>query len=90
MTEKSHGVNSEGECEETLAKLYTFLDGEMTQARKAKIRHHLDECSPCLEAYEFESELRLMIAAKSRDTCPDELRRKIAQILKFGDLAGSA
>lgn len=83
--DKSHAIKTGGECQETLAKLYTFLDGELTQERKSKIRHHLDECSPCLEAYEFESELRAMVASKSRDECPDALRAKIAAILKFGD-----
>lgn len=83
--DKSHAIETGGECQETLAKLYTFLDGELTQERKSKIRHHLDECSPCLEAYEFESELRAMVASKSRDECPDALRAKIASILKFGD-----
>lgn len=82
--DKSHTNSSGGECQETLARLYTFLDGELTQDRKAKIRQHLDECSPCLEAYEFESELRSMIASKSRDRCPDALRAKVAAILKNG------
>lgn len=83
--DKSHEIRTGGECQETLAKLYTFLDGELTQERKNKIRHHLDECSPCLEAYEFESELRAMVASKSRDHCPDALRAKIAEILKLSD-----
>lgn len=84
MIDKSHTNSSGGECQETLARLYTFLDGELTQGRKAKIRQHLDECSPCLEAFEFESELRSMIASKSKDRCPDALRAKVAAILKNG------
>ncbi|NNN19704.1 MAG: mycothiol system anti-sigma-R factor [Acidimicrobiaceae bacterium] len=71
-------------CQETIARLYTFLDGELTQDRKEKIRQHLDECSPCLEAFEFESELRSMIASKSRDRCPDSIRAKVEAILKYG------
>lgn len=82
--DKSHATSSGGECQETIARLYTFLDGELTLARKEKIRQHLDECSPCLEAYEFESELRSMIASKSKDRCPDDLRAKVADILKHG------
>lgn len=83
--DKSHAIRSGGECEETLARLYTFLDGELTVERKEKIRQHLDECSPCLEAYEFESELRSMIASKSKDQCPDVLKAKIAMILRNGE-----
>lgn len=84
MVDESHTTNSGGECQETIARLYTFLDGELTHERREKIREHLDECSPCLEAFEFESELRTMIASKSRDRCPDELRAKVAAILKHG------
>lgn len=83
--DKSHKVSSHSECRETLARLYTFLDGELTQDRKEKIRQHLDECSPCLEAFEFESELRTMVASKSRDTVPEALRAKIAAILNCGE-----
>lgn len=79
--DKSHAVSSGGECQETLERLYTFLDGELTQERKSKIRQHLDECSPCLEAFEFESELRSMVASKSKDACPEALRSKIAELL---------
>lgn len=84
MMDKSHATSSGGECQETIARLYTFLDGELTQDRKEKIRQHLDECSPCLEAYEFEAELRSMIASKSKDKCPDHLRAKVAAILRNG------
>lgn len=85
MMEKSQETDSAGgECNETIARLYTFLDGELTQDRKEQIRRHLDECSPCLEAFEFESELRSMIASKTRDRCPEALRNRIAAILKYG------
>lgn len=85
MMDNSHETDSAGGgCQETIARLYTFLDGELTQDRKEKIRQHLDECSPCLEAFEFESELRSMIASKSRDRCPDSIRAKVAAILKYG------
>lgn len=85
--DNSHAIRTGGECEETLARLYTFLDGELTAERKEKIRKHLDDCSPCLEAFEFESELRSMIASKSKDQCPEILKAKIANILKFGEKA---
>ncbi len=88
MMDESHATSSGsgGDCQETIARLYTFLDGELTQDRKNRIRRHLDECSPCLEAYEFESELRTMIASKSKDRCPDELRAKVAAILRYGKI----
>jgi mycothiol system anti-sigma-R factor len=65
-------------CDETLAELYTYLDGELTDESREKIRFHLDDCPPCGEIAGFESELRKVIASKCIDHVPDELRARIA------------
>jgi mycothiol system anti-sigma-R factor len=75
-----HG-HDDAECEEALEALYHFLDGELTEARRIVIRHHLEDCSPCLEAFDFEAELRLVIRQRCRDQVPDALRRKVADRL---------
>jgi len=53
---------SGGDCDEALRTLYYFLDGELTPARRQAIQRHLNECSPCLEAFDFEAELKLVVA----------------------------
>ena len=79
--QSNHTHDTTSECQEVLARLYSFLDGELTETRRRKIQHHLDKCSPCLEAYEFEAELRQMIANRLRDHVPDLLRVKIAALI---------
>jgi mycothiol system anti-sigma-R factor len=74
-------------CQEAIATLYTFLDGELTTDRRARIQRHLDECSPCLAAFGFEAELRAVIARKCRDEVPDSLRRRVAEALRAEDVA---
>jgi mycothiol system anti-sigma-R factor len=69
------------DCEEAVHTLYHFLDGELTAERKANIQHHLEECSPCLDAFDFEAELKLLVARKCRDQVPEALRIRIAEIL---------
>jgi mycothiol system anti-sigma-R factor len=69
------------ECEEALEALYTFLDGELTETRRIEIRHHLDDCSPCLEAFDFEAELRLVVRQRCRDQVPESLRLRVAERL---------
>ncbi len=64
-------------CDETLAELYTYLDGELTTEVRAKIAFHLDDCPPCGEIAVFEAELKRVIASKCVDRVPDELRAKI-------------
>jgi len=70
-----------GECEEALRTLYTYLDGELTSDRRTAIQRHLSECSPCLEAFDFEAELKTLVARSCRDQVPDSLRYKIAEAL---------
>ncbi len=73
-------------CQEAIATLYTFLDGELTPERRETIRHHLDECGPCFEAFGFEAELKAVIARKCRDEVPEPLRRRVAEALRAEDV----
>ena len=82
------------DCRETIKELDLFLDDELSDAARSAIRHHLDGCIDCLQAFDFHAELRTVIAAKCRnDEMPPGLMQKIAQC--FGtdvaatDVAGS-
>ena len=69
------------ECAEALHRLYHFLDGELTAERRAAIQHHLDLCPPCIGAFEFEAELRVVISRGCQEVVPVDLRQRIAAIL---------
>ena len=75
------GTMTDHECDEAISELYRYLDGELDAESLAHVEAHLRKCSPCLEAYDFESELRQMIAAKSAQEMPAELRRQIIDVL---------
>lgn len=68
-------------CDEALATLYTFLDGELTSERRALIAAHLDACGYCDDAAHFETELRAVIADCARARVPDELLERIRGVL---------
>jgi mycothiol system anti-sigma-R factor len=74
-------MGENGDCDEAISELYGFLDGELTEERKIEIRRHLDECPPCFEQFDFEAELRLVIASKCKDEVPESLRQRIADVL---------
>ena len=68
------------ECDETLRELETFLDEELSDDARHRIRAHLGGCHDCLEAFEFHAELRLVIAQKCRnDQMPSGLLSRIEQ-----------
>jgi mycothiol system anti-sigma-R factor len=69
------------DCSEAVERLYWFLDGELTVERRALIQRHLDDCHDCIEAYEFEAELRMAISKGCKEAVPESLRQRIAQAI---------
>lgn len=72
------------DCAAALDELYTYLDGELTDETRSVIARHLSDCNPCLEVFDFEAELRIVVQSKCRDEVPESLRLKIEQtIIEF-------
>ena len=69
------------DCTEALHELYHFLDGECTEAKKAQIRQHLEDCTPCFEAFDFEAEIKAYVSEKCREQATDDLRARIADAI---------
>jgi mycothiol system anti-sigma-R factor len=78
------GVRPAGfvDCDESIERLYTYLDGELTEERRVEITRHLDLCGPCVGAYGFEAELRKVIASRCKDHVPDVLITRVADALR--------
>jgi len=81
--EHSHDhSHADVDCEAALAEIYTYLDGELTDDTRQRIARHLEGCNPCIEAYDFEAELRMVISRRCRnDEVPETLRLRIAERL---------
>ncbi len=74
---------SDTDCRESLTELYGFLDGELTVERRSMIRGHLEACNGCLETYDFEAELRLVVSTCCREKeLPPGLKDRVAQVLR--------
>lgn len=69
-------------CRESLRQLYNYLDGELTEERRKEIRTHLEHCGPCVAAFDFEAELRRVVADRCKDRVPEQLQRRIAAALE--------
>ena len=72
---------ADGNCDDALHELYGYLDGELTPERRTNIQRHLDDCPPCYEAFDFEAELRIVIARKCTEKVPESLKQRIADAL---------
>ena len=69
-------------CDETIERLYFYLDGELTEERRIEISRHLDMCGPCVGAYGFEAELRRVVANRCKDHVPEALIVRVAEALR--------
>jgi len=74
----SCGKPHEVPCSEVLARVYTYLDGEIEDASYQDIRQHLDECGPCLREYGLEEVVKKLVhKCCGHETVPGELRAKV-------------
>jgi mycothiol system anti-sigma-R factor len=65
-------------CGETIRELETFLDNELSDDARSQIQEHLDGCLDCLQAFDFQAELKAVIRLKCRnDEIPPGLLAKI-------------
>jgi mycothiol system anti-sigma-R factor len=74
----SCGKPHETPCTEVLDRVYSYLDGEMSEDDCLKIREHLDECGPCLEEYGLDEAVKKLVRKHCGcDPLPDGLRAKV-------------
>jgi mycothiol system anti-sigma-R factor len=79
----SCGKPHEVDCAEILERVFLFIDHEMDDADCAKIQHHLDECTPCLQKYDIEELVKSLVARSCGcDKPPDDLRKKVVNRIR--------
>lgn len=71
------------DCSDVIEAVYLYLDGELDRAAIENIRNHLDECTPCLQAYGVEQEVKTLIARSCKERAPDSLRAAIVERLEI-------
>ena len=85
MTEQTPGEANKpdpdaghADCSAVIADVWTLLDGEVTEEKKARLRVHLDQCPACLRHYGVEERVKNLIATKcGGEKAPEELVARI-------------
>jgi mycothiol system anti-sigma-R factor len=73
-------MNRSGEvdCVDVIKQVYVYLDGELDESDRVEVRHHLDECGPCLRQFGIEQEVKELVARScGNDVAPDGLRERL-------------
>ncbi len=69
-------------CDDSRARVYSYLDGEIGRYRRWKIRRHLRRCPPCTDGFSFERKLQMKIRDDCVDDVPEELYDRLSAFLR--------
>lgn len=61
------------DCDEALAELERYLDGELPDSDVGRISEHLAACYPCTDRATFEEQLRALVRRGCADRAPEDL-----------------
>ncbi len=96
MTDKTHGAPGirgaapeELSCEESLALVYEYLDGELPADWSDAVRGHVEKCRQCYPYFDFERMFLDFVheTGSSATRASPELERRIRELIsgKTGD-----
>ena len=86
MSEHGHDLH---DCSAVIEQVYAFHDHELSAEEADEIREHLMACEPCLDKFQVEEAMRVLIQRCCReDLAPEGLRVRIrASFTSEGDIA---
>jgi anti-sigma factor (TIGR02949 family) len=69
------------ECDDALTNLYQYLDREIETTSIETIRGHLEGCSGCMQRFDFEARLKIVVRERLSEEVPPELIDRLRQAL---------
>ena len=67
----------DADCAQALARVYEYLDGELSPSDLERIREHIDDCGPCLQQYDLDIALKALVRRSCQESAPADLRERI-------------
>ncbi len=68
-------------CDHVIAKLWEYIDGELTEELAAKVRAHLEICNRCFPQYDFQRTYKEFIRRCGEEPLPPGLRRRVFEAI---------
>ena len=69
-------------CDYAIEYVYQYLDEEASFFTTSRIRMHLRRCPPCMDAFQFESQLKALIRERGKSEPPPELFDTLRALLQ--------
>src|SRR2546430_1882888 len=68
-------------CEQTMQRLNTYIDRELSETEVRKVKAHLDDCPPCEQVFDFQAEMKRLVRKECcTDDAPARLRDWVRQL----------
>jgi anti-sigma factor (TIGR02949 family) len=68
-------------CDHVIARLWEYIDGELTEEGAAEGRAHLDICSRCFPQYDFQRAFKEFTRRSAQTPMPPDLRRRVFEAI---------
>jgi anti-sigma factor (TIGR02949 family) len=68
-------------CDQVIAQLWAFIDGELTPETTRRLEEHLELCQRCLPQYDFQRAFVAFISRQREQPVPAGLRAAVFQSL---------
>jgi anti-sigma factor (TIGR02949 family) len=68
-------------CDHVIAKLWEYIDGELTEEGAAQVHAHLDICSRWFPQYDFQRAFREFTRRSAQTPMPPDLRRRVFEAI---------
>ena len=75
-------MSSECDCGDAQDQIYQYLDAELDEDTAAAVRGHLDDCPGCLDSFDFERRLKLVIRRCLTEDMPETLEVKVRELIR--------
>jgi len=70
------------QCEEALAKLFEYIDGELPDSDLMRIGEHLRDCPPCESERQINEKIRTLVSQAHGDKAPHQLRERVLSTIQ--------
>ena len=73
-------------CDDSLEKMYLYIDNELDAASAEVIRYHINDCPPCSDAFSFEERLKVVVRTRLSEDVPAELLARLRAVIRSENL----
>ena len=75
-------MTTQFDCEQAVAKLLDYLDGEVDETVRRRMETHLETCRECFNRAEFERRLGERVAQTASVPAPESFRRRVRDLIE--------